>query len=111
MLNTVKCGYCGKIGTRSVVIEPDNATHRHVSISCKWCGSILGVTGFHDAGTLLLKQEEKIARLEQAIEDLRAQNGQIGLFLSQVWLKLGRVVAKDSSGSNPPATPRPKMME
>jgi uncharacterized Zn finger protein len=70
MFRTAKCGHCGNSGTKAEVIEPSEARFKQLAICCQSCGSILGVTGYFDAGKVAKDIEAKQAILERKIDAL-----------------------------------------
>lgn len=77
MFTTAKCGHCGKIGTKIETIEPNGAQYKQTAICCMHCNSILGVTDFYNAGTLLKKAETERAAMSKKIGDLQSQLDQV----------------------------------
>lgn len=83
MLDFTKCGFCGSSGTKLVAIQPSGSSFKQNSVSCASCNSILGVTGYFDAGMMIKKQEQQIADLRQQVVGLAHDIGQIASLLSQ----------------------------
>ena len=83
MISLAKCGHCGKSGTKIELIEPTGAAYKQSAIICKWCNSILGVTGYFDAGQLIKEQEKEIKGLKSQVSNLEHLVIQIANALNQ----------------------------
>lgn len=70
MFSTAKCGHCGRSGTKIEMIEPRGSQYKQAAICCASCSSILGVTGYYDAGTMLKAQKNEIAALKQQLSQV-----------------------------------------
>lgn len=82
MFSQAKCGHCGKVGTKIEQIEPRGAAYKQSAIACKWCNSILGVTGYYDAGQLIKEQQKEIVSLKSSVDAMSYQLNQIANFLN-----------------------------
>jgi hypothetical protein len=61
---------CAKCGNRSFSLTEEtvsNANFRQFFIHCAKCGAPVAVTGLHEPGALLKKQEAEIKKLEQKL--------------------------------------------
>lgn len=77
MFTTAKCGHCDKTGTKLQIIEPEGGAFKQSAIVCKWCNSILGVTGYFDAGKVAKDVEAKVTDLQQKLGQVERQLQQV----------------------------------
>lgn len=77
MFSNAKCGHCGKTGTKIDEIEPAGARYKQSAICCIHCNSILGITGYYDAGTLLKSAEKERVAMSKKIDQLQYQVSQL----------------------------------
>ncbi|OGU66046.1 MAG: hypothetical protein A2499_15800 [Stygiobacter sp. RIFOXYC12_FULL_38_8] len=69
-----KCPSCGNYTFELKENEPRNSNYKMFFIQCTSCGSVISATDYYSAGVLLKEQEEKINRIENALNVLISLN-------------------------------------
>ena len=65
-----KCPSCGNHTFELSENTPNHSEYKMYFIQCSSCGTVVGTTGYFNAGVLVKKLEEKIEDLEQKLNYL-----------------------------------------
>ena len=65
-----KCGSCGNGFFQMVEKEPSGSRYKQMFIQCSSCGVPIGVTDYYHTHTKLVEIEQKIGKLEKALQTI-----------------------------------------
>lgn len=71
------CPKCSAHRFEMKEVEPAGGTYKQIFIQCASCGTVVGVTGYFDAGEIAHQNRERLKTLEAAVAQLDHQLRQI----------------------------------